>query len=301
MLRRQHIVLSKWIAFHDLQEVQNEVSITDWVETGKEESMRGARERKAMGKKRGTLWIVLLLAAGMAFAQEEPPLYQVIPDLHLQVGPGDEWFHNTPVQGIFVKTAPRVEVLLVAKYSFTKQEILSEVRAGYYFMENEEDLIPLFTCGPEAGEQSSITGLPAQPRGPYFIDPGKKPFGFYVQSANFNPAFSTRGETVCTQDQLNRRITRFGNNIHKARVYLYRDGMEVKPNWYLICWEFSTNDDFQDLITVVRGVSAVDPPASIKSHHYSEPGTGFLTTLSRFLQPWNGWDARLFAITAVAG
>ena len=208
-----------------------------------------------------SLFLVLAMV-GVAAENPEPPLPKVFADLGIQLSPADEIQVAGPVQGVFAKTGNVVEVVLAAKYSFAKQEKVSDVRAGYYVMALEPKWFPIFTCGPEAGDQNKLTGLPASPRGPYFFDPGKNPFGFFVQSANFNPAFSPLGETVCTQDQLNARIQRFGSDIHKAHIYPYKTRWETKPDWFILCWEFSTNNDNQDIITIVRGVRLVGPVKS---------------------------------------
>ncbi len=211
---------------------------------------------------RHTTIIILLcsIASGPVFAQDEPPLKTVLNQLELTFNPAEEIRCSGPTQGLFMKTGRTVEVLPVAKYSFAKQETVSNVRAGYYSFAEKKPLRLLFQCGLEAGDRAAITGLPADPRGPYRFDPGNQPFAFYVQSANFNPEFSANGETVSTQDTVNRRISRFGTDIHKARIYPYQTKHGVKPDWFVIGWEFSINNDFQDLITVVRGVRLIRPP-----------------------------------------
>jgi trehalose utilization protein len=84
------------------------------------------------------------------------------------------------------------------------------------------------------------------------FDPGDKPFGLWVSTGGF----TAPPEFVCTGDADNAAIKRFGGKpIHKARVYaaVRSDGTAV-PNAYLIGWEYSTNDDFQDIVTLVENV-----------------------------------------------
>lgn len=200
------------------------------------------------------LGAVILVSLTSTAAENEPPLEKVFQDLGVIVNPQDEIIVTEAAQGLFYKTEKWVEVVPVAKYSFDKQEKVSEVRAGYYFPSAKLKPIPLWIIGPEAGDRNCITGLPAVPRGPYFFDPGKNPFGFFVQSANFNPDFSDKGETVCSQDSLNYRISRFGNDIHKLHIYPYKTQREDHSDWFILCWEFSTNNDNQDIMFVVRGV-----------------------------------------------
>ena len=174
------------------------------------------------------LFLSLSLIGIAGETETEPPLQKVFADLGITIGPEDEIAAVGPVQGLFYKTGSVVEVLLTAKYSFDKQDNGSNVRMGFYNMAMEPVLNPLFICGPEAGDQSKITGLPADPKGRYYFDPGKEPFGLFVQSANFNPEFSSQGETVFTQDRLNLKIARFGKDIHKVHIYPYKTQWETK-------------------------------------------------------------------------
>ncbi len=213
-----------------------------------------------------------LLCCSVLFAvpaEQEPSMQNVFDELGVIVALDEHIVVEGPIQGIFAKSAETVEVVLVAKYSFGVQEDVSEVRFGYYPIADTQNLHSLFICGPKAGDQNRIIGLPAEPLGPYFFDPGTEPIGFFVQSANFNPDFSEKGETVYTQDGLNEQIERFKGDTHKARIYPYTTVNGTKPDWYILCWEFSTNNDYQDLITVVRGVKLVRPE---KNEDPSESG-----------------------------
>lgn len=210
------------------------------------------------------------LVLSTAMAQQEPPFGEVLDKLRMDFSFEDEILIEEPYRGIFIKTGDVVEVVLIAKYSFGTMEEVCQVRAGYYLMGDPEALKPLFTCGVEANDKTDITGLPADPRGPYIFDPGTKPFGLYVQSANFNKEFDLNGETVYTQDGLNKRITRFGKDVHKARIYPYKTKDDRIGDWYVVCWEFSTNNDFQDLILVIRGVELLQPPPREKKHQSVE-------------------------------
>jgi len=209
--------------------------------------------------------LLCLMTAVTNVSSQEPPLEEVLKDLGLVLNPSDEIAGHGATQGTFIQVADKVELILVAKHSFQKQETVSNVQAGYYYFGEPDELNLLFECGSEAGDETDATGLPAEPRGKIDIDPGFKPIGFYVQSANFNPEFSVEGETVYTQNRLNERIERFEHS-HKALIYPYKTKYGVRENWYVICWEFSTNDDYQDLVTVVRGVEMIIPPQP-KDHY----------------------------------
>jgi hypothetical protein len=81
------------------------------------------------------------------------------------------------------------------------------------------------------------------------FDPGNEPFGLWVSTAGF------ADETVYTQDELQKFIARFKpNDRHKAHVYpVKRDG-KVVPNAYVVGWEYSTNNDNQDIVTLLTNV-----------------------------------------------
>ena len=85
------------------------------------------------------------------------------------------------------------------------------------------------------------------------FEPGAAPFGLWVATSGFD------NETVCTGDGYNAAITRFGGKpIRKARVYAaVKSDYSPVPNAYIIGWEYSTNDDFQDIVTIVENVRII--------------------------------------------
>jgi hypothetical protein len=208
--------------------------------------------------------LLLLFLAAVGWTQGEPTLEAIQQELEFTFTRMDEEYISGPSQGVFIKTAALVEIVLVANYSRDQEAKTWDIRSGYYLFNDKQRLNPLFTCGQESIDQSSISGLPASPRGPYLFDPGAQPFGLYVQSAQFNPAFSITDETVFSQDERNKPIQRFGNDIHKARIYPYQTKLGIRKNWYVLCWEISTDNDYQDLITVIRGVALLTPPPKKK-------------------------------------
>jgi hypothetical protein len=80
------------------------------------------------------------------------------------------------------------------------------------------------------------------------FDPGDQPFGFWVS----NDEFSDGG--VFTEPALVARINkRLAAQPYKAMIYPNRDknsGRQI-PNSYIIGWEYSNNDDFQDIVCQV--------------------------------------------------
>jgi hypothetical protein len=87
------------------------------------------------------------------------------------------------------------------------------------------------------------------------FQPGDKPFGLWVATAGFPD------ETICTEDALHRFVPRFKpNDRHKAHVFAVRREGKLVPNAYIIGWEYSTNNDDQDIVTLVENVRIVSAP-----------------------------------------
>lgn len=84
--------------------------------------------------------------------------------------------------------------------------------------------------------------------------PGTRPFGLWISSMGF------KNERVYTEDILQKFVRRFGTDLHKAHVYEAVHDGQIVPNTYLIGWEYSTNDDNQDMVTMVTNVVPVTPP-----------------------------------------
>jgi hypothetical protein len=83
------------------------------------------------------------------------------------------------------------------------------------------------------------------------FDPGENPFGLWVS----NDGLADGG--VFTQPALVARMNkRLSSQPYKAMIYPYRDRATGKliPNSYLIGWEYSTNDDFQDVVCRIDNV-----------------------------------------------
>jgi hypothetical protein len=89
------------------------------------------------------------------------------------------------------------------------------------------------------------------------FDPGDEPFGLYVANDEFRDAVFTEPSVVA---QHNPRLAR---QPYKAMIYPYRDPKtgRLVPNSYLIGWEYSTNDDFQDVVCRVENVVLVPADA----------------------------------------
>jgi len=92
------------------------------------------------------------------------------------------------------------------------------------------------------------------------FDPGATPFGFWVSNDGL------KDSDVYTQPALVGRLNqRLARQPYKAMIYPRRDKAtgKVVPHSFLIGWEYSTNDDFQDVVCQVDNAMLIeDQPAT---------------------------------------
>jgi hypothetical protein len=91
---------------------------------------------------------------------------------------------------------------------------------------------------------------PLMKNGKTSFDPGSAPFGLWVATEGF------KNETIFTEDARQASIKRFpAAKRHKAHIYaaVTSDGKPV-PNSILIGFEYSTNDDNQEIVALVENV-----------------------------------------------
>ncbi|GAC1463567.1 MAG: hypothetical protein NVSMB9_01200 [Isosphaeraceae bacterium] len=89
------------------------------------------------------------------------------------------------------------------------------------------------------------------------FEPGDVPFGLWVA----NDGLKDGG--VFTQPSVVASVNaRLAKQPYKAMIYPYRDKETGKfvPRSYLIGWEYSTNDDFQDVVCRIDNVQLVNAP-----------------------------------------
>lgn len=86
------------------------------------------------------------------------------------------------------------------------------------------------------------------------FDPGDAPFGVWVSNDGLNDGGAFTEPAVVKA--VNARLAK---QPYKAMIYPLKDGKtgKVVPNAYLIGWEYSTNDDFQDVVCEIRNVKLV--------------------------------------------
>lgn len=90
------------------------------------------------------------------------------------------------------------------------------------------------------------------------FDPGDAPFGLWIG----NDGLKDGG--AFTQPQVVAAVNaRLAKQPYKAMIYPYRDRAtgKVVPHSYLIGWEYSTNDDFQDVVCRVDNVELIQSVA----------------------------------------
>jgi hypothetical protein len=103
---------------------------------------------------------------------------------------------------------------------------------------------------------------PLDPGSATEFDPGDAPFGLWISNDGLNDG------GVFTQPALVARINqRLAKQPYKAMIYPNRDKASGRfiPHSYLIGWEYSTNDDFQDVVCRVDNVSLIDEPGATRS------------------------------------
>ena len=95
---------------------------------------------------------------------------------------------------------------------------------------------------------------PLLPESRVEFDPGDEPFGLWAA----NDGLKDGG--VFTQPQVVKAVNaRLAKQPYKAMIYPYRDKATGKliPHSYIIGWEYSTNDDFQDVVCQLDNVDLI--------------------------------------------
>ncbi|MBZ0255362.1 hypothetical protein K8I31_04840 [bacterium] len=204
------------------------------------------------------LHLLIFAWATNAVFSEDTTLMQSFKRLGFDLTWKDEIRLKGPLQGLFAKTGQTVEIVPIAKSGSEDELENGAIRVGFYPASEQNELHWLFECGEPANGQSQIYGITSKPGGVYSFQPGSEPFGLYLQSKAFNEDFSLDGETVRTQNLANQLIARFGVDVIKARIFPYQINGQFKKDWFVVAWEASENNDYQDLILVIRGVRLIE-------------------------------------------
>ncbi|MFO0909895.1 MAG: hypothetical protein U0794_16360 [Isosphaeraceae bacterium] len=105
-------------------------------------------------------------------------------------------------------------------------------------------------------EKNTNLPPPLNPGSRVDFDPGDAPVGLWVA----NDGLADGG--VFTEPAVVARVNqRLAKQPYKAMIYPNRDRSTGKaiPNSYIVGWEYSTNDDFQDVVCLVENVVLVSP------------------------------------------
>lgn len=130
-----------------------------------------------------------------------------------------------------------------------------------------------YTYKQPASEIASGEYAPPKPdSGSAEFDPGDKPFGLWVSNDNFDDGgvFSDPAMVRIVNQRLQAQP-------YKAMVYPNVDKKSGQPipNSYIIGWEYSDNDDFQDVVTRIDSVRLL-PAASLPGITKGKPAAGKL-------------------------
>jgi hypothetical protein len=104
-------------------------------------------------------------------------------------------------------------------------------------------------------EKNTNLPPPLSPGATTAFDPGERPFGLWIS----NDGLKDGG--VFSQPQVVAAVNaRLAKQPYKAMIYPNRDVATGKriPHSFIIGWEYSTNDDFQDVVCQVDNVELVE-------------------------------------------
>jgi len=103
----------------------------------------------------------------------------------------------------------------------------------------------------DADALSGSNPPPLEPESKTEFDPGDEPFGLWISNDGLDDGGVFSEPAVVAS--VNKRLAA---QPYKAMIYPNRDKATGKPipNSYLIGWEYSTNDDFQDVVCRVDNV-----------------------------------------------
>ncbi len=120
----------------------------------------------------------------------------------------------------------------------------------YAYKPSEEEMAKLPLPSPPL-QTEDVKAHPGNAASHCKFDPGDSLIGFWVSNDNFPD------EVVLTDVEHTRRLNeRFADQPYKVMIYPNVDAKTRRmiPNSYILTWEYSTNDDFQDVVTVVENV-----------------------------------------------
>jgi hypothetical protein len=162
---------------------------------------------------------------------------EATPGLFQKVGTGPVTFTPVLALGLEVPIHGGYYVPGPSPASPRKTELWS-----YQFKHTAKDLEGGQPASPPLRDGSSVT-----------FDPGDAPFGLWIGNDQFRDAVYSQPQVVSATNP------RLAKQPYKAMIYPNRDKATGKliPNSYLIGWEYSTNDDFQDVVCRIDHVQLI--------------------------------------------
>ena len=160
---------------------------------------------------------------------------EALPGLFRKAGPGEVTFRpvlalglEVPIHGGYYLRPAGTDKEL---WSYQFKTKASEIEQG-------KDLVPPLRA-------SSITTF----------DPGDFSFGLWITNDQFHDRVFTEPKRVKAEN------ARLAKQPYKAMIYPFKDAKtgKIVPNSYLIGWEYSTNDDFQDVVCRIDNVVLIRP------------------------------------------
>ena len=166
---------------------------------------------------------------------------EATPGLFRKAGPGPVTF--TPEIALGLETTNRGGWYTTGE-SAGKPE--KRELGSYTFKNTTADLETGKNLPPRLAEASKTT-----------FDPGDRPFGLWISNDGLKDG-GVFSEPRVVAD-VNARLAK---QPYKLMIYPFKDKATGKlvPNSYLLGWEYSTNDDFQDVVCRVDNVSLVPAP-----------------------------------------
>ncbi len=127
---------------------------------------------------------------------------------------------------------------------------------GGFYLKTEEPELWSYQAKSTARDIETGVGLvpPLKAGSTTAFDPKGEVFGLWVGNDQFKDRVYTEPGRVVRQS------SRLAAQPYKVMIYPYVDPGTRKPvpSSYLIGWEYSTNDDFQDVVTRIDNVKLVD-------------------------------------------
>lgn len=135
------------------------------------------------------------------------------------------------------------------------------VRGGWYRADEESAPIPLWDYQYKNTEADLETGKnlppPLREGSKVEFDPGSARFGLWISNDGFQD-----GGVFTEPARVRRENARLAKQPYKVMIYPYKDKAtgKIVPHSYLLGVEYSTNDDFQDVVCRIDNVDLVTSP-----------------------------------------